>query len=213
MSAPIESRHQPRVLVADDDPSTRLIMREVLQQAGFEVIEAIDGREALQCYENSTPDVILLDVEMPHLDGFSVCRKIREKETSRQTPICMVTGLDDDQSIDRAYHAGATDFISKPIAWPVLVHRVRYMIRATEALNEIKGMILALPDSVFVLDENGVTCDCEKNAGAVVCSEIAAANGMSFEEIIPLMAPAVLMCLTRLLVSMPSRPTTLFFLR
>ena len=144
---------QPRVLIAEDDPSTRLIMREVLQQAGFEVIEAIDGKEALHCYDSTAPDVILLDVEMPHFDGFSVCEKIREKEASSRTPICMVTGHDDDTSVERAYRVGATDFISKPIAWPVLAHRVRYILRANEALNEVKGLILALPDMVFVLDK------------------------------------------------------------
>lgn len=148
---------KPRVLVADDDPSTRMIMKRVLEQDGFRVIEAADGRLALDCFELATPDVALLDVKMPHLDGFSVCAAIRAAETDKTIPICMVTGLDDAESVDRAYEAGATDFISKPIAWPVLGHRLRYLLRAHGALNELRGLVAALPDTVFVLDANGRT--------------------------------------------------------
>lgn len=176
---------RPRVLIADDDPPTRLIMREVLEQDGFEVLEAADGNEALSHYETFTPDIILLDVEMPHLDGFSVCKKIRDKETGRSTPICIVTGLDDDKSVDRAYHAGATDFIGKPIAWPVLGHRVRYLIRANEALNEIRGLVLALPDIVFVLDEQALTRERVTEVDTRSSINVAALANMAFEDIIP----------------------------
>jgi diguanylate cyclase (GGDEF)-like protein/PAS domain S-box-containing protein len=176
---------RPLVLVADDDPASRLIACEVLQQSGFDVVEASDGKEALQCYENRAPDIILLDVEMPHLDGFSVCKMIRDKETSRKTPICIVTGLDDEESVDRAYNLGATDFIGKPIAWPVLGHRVRYILRANEALNEIKGLVLALPDTVFILDEQGHTHDLSTELNERVSGKTGATKNMSFEEIIP----------------------------
>jgi diguanylate cyclase (GGDEF)-like protein len=182
---PNPSPSRPRVLIADDDPSTRLIMREVLVQAGFEVIEAVDGQEALNCYESEAPDIILLDVEMPYCDGFSVCKTIRAKETSRKTPICIVTGLDDNESIDRAYHIGATDFIIKPITWPVLGHRVRYILRANEALNEIRGLVLALPDTVFILDDQGRTYSLVTEIDVSTPCNIGSMNGMSFEEIIP----------------------------
>ncbi len=155
MSIPTDTESLPRVLVADDDPTARTIMREVLAQAGFNVIEAADGNEALRLYESAMPDVVLLDVKMPGRDGFSVCEAIRSRESVRQTPIFIVTGLDDAISVDRAYHLGATDFINKPIAWPVLAHRVRYVLRASEALNDIRGLVSALPDRIFVLDENG----------------------------------------------------------
>ena len=171
------------MLIADDEPSTRLIMREVLEQAGFDVIEAADGQEALRCYESAAPDAVLLDVEMPHLDGFSVCEKIRQKERLRETPVCIVTGLDDDESVDRAYRVGATDFIGKPIAWPVLGHRVRYILRANEALNEIRGLVQALPDIVFILDEQGHTLDLATDFELRIPTNIGAMNGMSFEEI------------------------------
>ena len=180
-----ESLNQPRVLIADDDPSTRVIMREVLEQAGFHVIEAVDGKEALHCYERSAPDVILLDVEMPYFDGFSVCEKIRNQEKSRKTPICIVTGLDDADSVDRAYHVGATDFIGKPIAWPVLGHRVRYLLRANKALNEIHGLVLALPDAVFILDEQAHTYDRVTEVDTGNSANLGFLSDISFEDIIP----------------------------
>ena len=138
---------RPRVLIADDDPATRIVMREVLEQAGFDVLAAADGTEALRCYEKFAPDAILLDVEMPHLDGFAVCEKIRSHETSGKTPICIVTGLEDSDAVDRAFHVGATDFIGKPIAWPVLAHRVRFILHANEALNGLQGLVQAGPTS------------------------------------------------------------------
>jgi len=180
-----ESLNQPRVLIADDDPSTRVIMREVLEQAGFHVIEAVDGKEALHCYERSAPDVILLDVEMPYFDGFSVCEKIRNQEKNRKTPICIVTGLDDADSVDRAYHVGATDFIGKPIAWPVLGHRVRYLLRANKALNEIHGLVLALPDAVFILDEQAHTYDRVTEVDTGNSANLGFLSDISFEDIIP----------------------------
>ncbi len=112
MNAATDKSGKPVVLIADDDPTTRLIAREVLEQAGMEVIEACDGREALAYYESAAPDAVLLDVDMPHMDGFSVCEAIRAEETTRRTPICLITGLDDFASADKAYHLGATDFIS-----------------------------------------------------------------------------------------------------
>ncbi|MDH3266957.1 MAG: diguanylate cyclase, partial [Gammaproteobacteria bacterium] len=180
-----ESLNQPRVLIADDDPSTRVIMREVLEQAGFHVIEAVDGKEALHCYERSAPDVILLDVGMPYFDGFSVCEKIRNQEKNRKTPICIVTGLDDADSVDRAYHVGATDFIGKPIAWPVLGHRVRYLLRANKALNEIHGLVLALPDTVFILDEQAHTYDRVTEVDTGNSANLGFLSDISFEDIIP----------------------------
>lgn len=179
------SRSKPLVLIADDDEVTRLIMRQVLEPDGCEVMEAADGREALQLYEDVAPDIILLDVEMPQLDGFSVCRNIRERETARRTPICMVTGADDDKSINRAYQVGATDFLNKPVAWPMLAHRVRYMLHANAALNEVRSLVLALPDLVFVLDENGRSRERPDKAGDIACSKIPAVCGMPFEDIIP----------------------------
>lgn len=130
-------RQQQLVLVVDDDISTRILMRASLEKAGFMVAEAGDGLTAIDKFEKLQPDAILLDVMMPKLDGFETCRKIRESSNGINTPILMVTGLDDIDSIHRSYDSGATDFVTKPINWPVLNYRVKYMLRASEAFFDV----------------------------------------------------------------------------
>jgi diguanylate cyclase (GGDEF)-like protein/PAS domain S-box-containing protein len=125
------------VLIADDESTSRLLTRSALEQAGFSVVEAEDGEAALQAFERFRPDLVLLDVDMPRMDGFSVCRKLRERADAPYVPIVMVTGHDDVDSINLAYGAGATDFIPKPINWALLGHRLRYTLRASSAVREL----------------------------------------------------------------------------
>lgn len=125
------------VLVVDDDGTIRMLARETLELAGFEVAEVGDGAQALAAFERVKPDVVLLDVMMPGTDGFTVCRQIREHPAGRNTPILMMTGLDDAESMMLAYETGATDFITKPVNWLILGHRVRYLQRAGRALDEL----------------------------------------------------------------------------
>eukprot|EP01133_Synstelium_polycarpum_P020236 gene20236-24263_t len=102
----------------------RLLMRQMLTQVGLDVVEAEDGVQALACYKLKGPDLVMLDVDMPAMDGFAVCREIRHQEVGGTVPIIMVTGGDELEAVTRAYEVGATDFISKPINWPILGHRV-----------------------------------------------------------------------------------------
>ena len=150
-----DSEHAPLVMVADDDPTHRVVSQEVLERSGFRVVTAADGEAALELFEQTHPDIVLLDVEMPKLDGFSVCESIRAKEDGWETPVLMVTGLEDEHSVERAYDIGATDFISKPISWPVLPHRIRYVLRTSTSLNDLRGLIRAVPDLIFVVDADG----------------------------------------------------------
>lgn len=175
----------PLILIADSDSATRSMMCEVLEHAGFDTIEASDGEAAIQSYECTGPDLILLDVDMPHLDGFSVCEKIREKESKRNTPICIVSGLDDDKSIQRAYEVGATDFISKPIAWPILCHRVRYILRSSDTFNEMNGLISALPDTIYVLNKDGQSHGHPIGAGHGGRATSLPGHNLSFEDMFP----------------------------
>jgi CheY-like chemotaxis protein len=120
----------PVVLLVDDDETSRFLHRQALEPAGFEIVEAEDGAAALEAFAITMPDIVVLDVVMPEMDGFAVCRAIRAMPAGRNTPILMATGLDDVQSINRAFLAGATDFIGKPISCLVLPHKIRYMLRA-----------------------------------------------------------------------------------
>lgn len=126
----------PTVLVVDDDPGTRFLVTESLYPHGFTIKEAATGEQALTLYSTVKPDLILLDVNMPGIDGFETCLKIRKRRDGHDVPILVITGRDDSASIDAAYSAGASDFIVKPINWPVLIHHVRYMLRAGQALTE-----------------------------------------------------------------------------
>jgi diguanylate cyclase (GGDEF)-like protein len=131
-------RGTPLVMVVDDDNAVRLLARETLEHSGFVVQDAGNGEEALQAFEENSPDIVLLDVVMPGLDGFSVCSAIRHTVTGRDTPVLMMTGLNDLESINCAYEAGATDFITKPINWHILHYRVSYMLRASGAMEQLR---------------------------------------------------------------------------
>jgi PAS domain S-box-containing protein len=124
-------------LIVDDDPAMRLLIRQTLERVGFACEEAENGNQALQRFTAAQPDIVLLDVMMPELDGYETCARLRAMPGGATVPVVMLTGLDDDESIDRAYQVGATDFISKPITWGVLGYRVRYLLRASHALRDV----------------------------------------------------------------------------
>jgi len=131
-------RNTPLVMVVDDDQAVRLLARETLENSGFIVRDVENGEQALEEFEVHVPDIVLLDVMMPGIDGFSVCSAIRRTACGRDTPVLMMTGLNDLESIDSAYDAGATDFITKPINWHILGYRVSYMLRASGALEQLR---------------------------------------------------------------------------
>ena len=108
----------PRVVVVDDDPGIQLLMRETLAEAGFNVAVAESGSEAIDVCSEFKPDLVLLDINMPVMDGITACAEIR-KNIDRDFPIIMVTSVDDAVSIQRAFDAGANDFILKPVNWPL----------------------------------------------------------------------------------------------
>ncbi|MGA2107147.1 MAG: EAL domain-containing protein [Syntrophorhabdales bacterium] len=159
-----QGRHgaSAKVLVADDEPMTRLLAVKALQKAGFETVEAADGREAISLFDRHLPDIVMLDVMMPVRDGFSACVDIRRHPNGKLTPILMVTGLDDLDSIHRAYEAGATDFVTKPINWLILGHRVRYMLRASRSVEALqrseaknRALLNAVPDLMLRIGRTG----------------------------------------------------------
>jgi diguanylate cyclase (GGDEF)-like protein len=125
------------VLIVDDDPAVRLLTRETLALGGFATVEAANGDNGLALFRKRQPDVVLLDVLMPGKDGFTTCAELRQDPAAQHTPVLMMTGLDDVESINHAYEVGATDFVTKPINWPILAHRVRYMLRASRAMAEL----------------------------------------------------------------------------
>ncbi len=117
----------------------RTVARACLEQSGFDVEEAFDGYEALAAFDRLLPDLVVLDILMPGLDGFDTCAAIRERVTGKFVPILMVTGGDDVESVERAYQAGATDFTTKPINLAVLPHRLRYILRSALTQSQFQA--------------------------------------------------------------------------
>lgn len=137
----------PLALIVDDDITLRVLAREALEQAGCRVEDAATGQEALEAFQRETPDIILLDVVMPGMDGFATCAALRKLPGGASVPVLIMTGLDDVKSIATAYDAGATDFVTKPWNALVLSHRVRYMLRASQAVAELLEREMSLAEA------------------------------------------------------------------
>jgi signal transduction histidine kinase/DNA-binding response OmpR family regulator len=135
MKSSVRESDLPVVLVVDDDLTMRMLARASLEAEGFKVEELTDGIQVLSALSDIQPDIILLDVMMPEMDGFTVCLSLSRLPESKRIPVMMMTGLDDLDSINRAYQVGATDFITKPINWAILPHRIRYILRASQTLE------------------------------------------------------------------------------
>ena len=125
-------KDQAHIIVIDDDPLIRLVVAMALQAVGLTTSEAASGEEGLLLFKEMGADAVLLDVMMPAgMDGFATCAEFRNLPDGQHIPVLMMTGLEDLESINHAFEAGATDFITKPINIPLLGHRVRYMLRAS----------------------------------------------------------------------------------
>ncbi len=135
---------KPNILIIDDDATIRLLMRDFLTDEQYSIEEAENGKDALERIKKHQPDLVLLDVNMPGINGFEVCYKIRRLYGDTDISIVMVTGLDDSASIEQAYGLGATDFISKPINWDTFPYRIQYLIKARNAIIETKYQELHL---------------------------------------------------------------------
>lgn len=127
-----------RVLIVDDDPKIRRILARMLQPEGYEVYEAGDGEEGLAQAEVHRPDVILLDVLMPKLNGFEVCKRLKAKEEFRLTPVVLITGLSDVRDRVAGILAGADDFLSKPFEQTELKARVSSLLRLKRYTDDLE---------------------------------------------------------------------------
>lgn len=190
---PLPTECVARVLVVDDDAVLRILAQEALRGFGMSVIEADSGEAALQqLHTDGAPDLVLLDVEMPGMDGFEVCRQIRQRFDAVSLPIMMITGSDDTASVARAYEVGATDFIAKPVNWPILGHRVRSLLRSAELAQSFRrlqrkqsGLLEAVPDMMFVLDREYVYRDFKAGNGIAPFVPPESFMGKAIHDVLP----------------------------
>jgi diguanylate cyclase (GGDEF)-like protein len=148
----------PLILIADDDRVMRALICQAMKRDGYRVVEVSNGEECLEVYQKENPDIVLLDAIMPVMDGFACCEALQEISRNHildldsenqnycnvevnfgkteqllasidQTPVLIITGLNDEESVNRAFEVGATDYVTKPINWPVLRQRVRRLIQ------------------------------------------------------------------------------------
>ncbi len=145
----------PVILVVDDDPFVRQLLRRVMEKEGYRVFEAANGEEGLEAYQRFNPHIVLLDALMPVMDGFTCCSKLQRLIDNEQngdalastksiqgiarTPVLIITALDDQESVDRAFAVGATDYITKPIHLAVLRQRVRRLIQQSQLYQQLES--------------------------------------------------------------------------
>src|SRR5580658_6624394 len=132
-----------RVLFVDDDPILREFALVPLTTDKAEVKTVGDGDEALALLADWPADILLLDLEMPRVDGFEVLSRLAEAGRLRELPVIVVTGREDIAAIDRAYAAGATSFVSKPLNWRLLSYQIRYVRRAYETEKASRAAVQA----------------------------------------------------------------------
>ncbi|MEH2419432.1 MAG: PleD family two-component system response regulator [Nostoc sp.] len=161
------SKQPPLILVADDEKTTRVLLRKAMEQEGYQVVEVNDGKQCLDAYETIKPDIVLLDAVMPVMDGFTCCKRLLQIARNNRrsavatfdtdsnlnntvipmwdrTPILMITCLDDEESVNLAFAAGATDYVTKPINFAVLRHRLRGLLKEAQLYKQLEATNQAL---------------------------------------------------------------------
>jgi CheY-like chemotaxis protein len=151
-AAPTPETRTPRVLIADDNAQGVELLEAYLAETGYDIQTAADGEETLQKVCSWHPDVILLDVMMPKISGFEVCKQVRSAPETRDIAVLMITALDQPSDIDRGVEAGTLDFLTKPINKADLLVRVRAALQSrqhsgplNQALAYIEGVERAHP--------------------------------------------------------------------
>ncbi len=129
-----------RILIADDNSANRELLEAYLVNFDCEIESAVDGKDTLDKVESFKPDLVLLDVMMPKLSGFEVCRKLKDDPKHRRVMVLMVTALNELGDIERAVEAGTDDFLSKPINKVALLKRVETMLKLKSTEDELERL-------------------------------------------------------------------------
>ena len=177
---------KPLILVVDDDQMMREMLRDALAAAGYDTALAVDGESAVSSFTSLSPDLVMLDMVMPGKDGCEACRDIRSLPGGEHTPVFLITSLDGDDSIHRAFEAGATDFIAKPVNTELLLQRVRYMLRSNRNVQKLAESQARLEMLKIAVDSLQIGITFSDVNGVIVYSNPAEAlmHGYTVDELI-----------------------------
>ena len=151
---------KPQILIADDDPVTRLSVEHYLAKQGYATHTVNDGLAVLEALDGLSPDLIILDANMPRMNGFDTCQALREHPHAHDLPVMMLTGLTDDADIERAFAIGADEYVTKPIHWVVLKARVQWLLNRYWITRELEyrayyDTLTGLPNRRMLIDQLG----------------------------------------------------------
>jgi diguanylate cyclase (GGDEF)-like protein len=146
-----------KILLAEDSKTMMLATTAIIHQSGNEVIQARDGKEALSLYHSEDPDLILLDVEMPELNGFQVAEKIRYEDRDKWIPIIFLTSHKDDEHLSQGINAGGDDYLIKPVSQVVLNSKLKAMYRIFEMQNKLFSITKELSKANDKLQKSVIT--------------------------------------------------------
>ena len=175
-----------KILVVDDDATNRELLQEFLVAEGLEVVTAPDGRSSLEAFARLKPDLVLLDVNMPFLDGFDVCRRLKSNPETRLTPVLLVTALSATEDRVRGIKAGADGFLSKPFDHSELLAHVRSLLSLkayTDELERAESVLFALARSIEGKDPY-TEGHCERLSG--YCARLGERIGLAEDQVIAL---------------------------
>jgi putative two-component system response regulator len=188
----VEPASNIRVLVVEDDPANRALLDALLRREGYGVMVAANGRDGLRAARDDVPDLVLLDVEMPGMNGLDVCRTLRSDPATVALPIILLTGRTETRDVVDGLDAGADDFVRKPYERAELLARIRSVLRLAEAMAEVDGahgVIVALANAVEAKDEL-TERHCQRLS--TFARELAIAAGVARQEVRPIVLGAML---------------------
>lgn len=129
------------IVIVDDQPNNLRVLSGILQQAGYKVRPALDGEVALKSIKSSPPDLILLDIRMPEMDGYEVCRRLKSDEQTRDIPVIFISALQDMEDKLSAFRVGGVDYVAKPFQMEEVLARVQAHLKLYRLQRDLQGII------------------------------------------------------------------------
>lgn len=153
---------QFKILIAEDSKLERRMLRNNLVSWGYQVYEATNGKEAIVMFDEVNPDLVILDGIMPEMDGYAVCEYLQEHRKRNRTPIILITAYDNEEAVERAFAAGAGEYLTKPVYWNVLKYRIKRILQARQAEialgkseEKLKGILNNAVVGIGMVDQRG----------------------------------------------------------